>query len=229
MRIKLKLKADNLLLPLSYRHGIQGMIYSNLDDELASQIHDLDNYKFFTFSKILGKYDILPANQINFNGFIYIVIASINPIFLENLYTNLSNRGYIILYGKQVSISSIEVYGNNIDDRIITYRTLSPVTSYISDDYGNVTFLKPFMSEYEYYLLLSLNRKLEAMNISYDNDFKILKFEKIKRGIFAYKNCSYEAYDYIVSIEASELLHNLIMDSGLGSKNSIGFGMVELY
>lgn len=228
MRIKLKLKTNNLLLPLSYRRAIQGIIYANLDKDLASDIHDEEDFKFFTYSKLLGKYTILPANQINFDGTVYLLIASVNPVFLENLYNHFAARGYLEFYSQRVQIEEMEVYGNDINTRTITYRTLSPVTIYQTNQYSQTIFYSPFKSEYEGLLLKNLNHKLDQMGLVEDYDFKIRNFKNIKRGVYSYKESSYEAYDYTVTIEASELLHNLIMDTGLGSKNSIGFGMVEL-
>ncbi len=63
MRLSLRFQLDpgELILPLSYNHLVQAMIYSNIDNSIAHWLHDRGfafgkrRYKLFTFSRLLSK------------------------------------------------------------------------------------------------------------------------------------------------------------------------------
>lgn len=234
MRLILKCQCNNLSLPLDYRHALQAVIYANLSFDNALQLHDegfkegKKTFKYFTFSKIIGKYKIINKKIIYENNII-ISIASAHINILNDLYENFDRNKQFILLNNIIKINKIIIQENKIPTKQMTYRTLSPVTLYYTDQKGFTHYLAPNDPNYQDYLYLNLQNKLKLLNCPLDEPFKIINISKIKRGIYHYKDVNYLGFDYIITIEASKIVHNILLDTGLGARNPAGFGMLEIY
>jgi len=233
MRLKLKLDVNNLVLPLNYYSGIQAFIYSCLSPDTARSFHDSDIFednhavKPFVFSRLIGEYST-QRNRIIFNDTCVLYIASPMENFLLEIYNFLVHQKNISLYGNYCPIIEIEGFENRSKDGTVRYRTLSPITVYETLEDKTTRYFTPEEEDFRYKLLDNIGHKYLMVYGKEKEEFcNIYNFTNIKRQICKYKDFYYEAYRCEFTVDAPKIIHDLIMDMGLGSRNAIGFGMVE--
>ena len=223
MRIKIIFHAQSVSLPIEYRHVIQGVIYNMLNENNYSDyIHDELNINKFCFSKLFGNHKIA-NNKIIFYDSFELYISSIHKELIELLIDRFKNNEIILLNQK---IDFVEIYEDKtyIDREEIRIKTLSPVTIHIKDD-NNTIYFNPYSSNYNELLNDNYCNKLgiDNMELFYLKDFK-----NVKKVISKYKGFIIEAYEFEATLISDVNTINLLYHVGLGNKNSIGFGFINL-
>ncbi len=245
MRIKLTLEPEDgkLTLPIHYNHIVQSMIYSSLDEALAEWLHEQGfvykkrRFKLFTFSKLFGKkvkFD--PKNgSITFFGPINLNIASVEVELLESLAVHLIRSKGAKLGGKFCIFSAVEVEFPVEYKRPMLVKTLSPITVYRTVEMNGrkkTYYFAPKEPEFNELILDNLRRKAIAF---YGEDTPLPSLEGayvipvriFKRVITQFKGTVIIGWHGLFEMDLPKEFFSLAYDSGLGSKNSQGFGMVE--
>lgn len=248
MRIALNFQPFNggLVLPHHYNREVQGMIYNNLDSALAGWLHNEGvalgrrSFKFFTFSRLVGEYRI-SREVIEFTGPVLIHISSVHEQILQSLAEHLLKEPSIRLGQTLCEVRSIEVEAPSPISRPMRVRTLSPVTTYstlsMSDGRKKTYYYTPFEQDWEKQLLANLRRKAGALGWSESQvanlqdgkaHIRPLRVDKKDERIMKYRDTVIKAWTGIYELDLPEPFFLLAYDAGLGSKNSQGFGMVEI-
>ena len=242
MRLKIRHKipqGQELVLPNSYHHILQSIIYTALDisPEFGQKLHNEGykitnrSYKLFTFSEISGKYRIS-------NGFIifyedvHFEVSSVDPYFIKTLKSGLLEKG--ITYGHHhFDKLMLEVSDDTIEESSIKIKMISPITVYATDIYTNETeYFSPKDSSFSEYINDNFKRKYEAYceTIPTSNiKIELLKdFTPKLKVITKYHDMYIEAWrgQYVLTGERKYL--DFLYQVGLGAKNSQGFGMFEV-
>ena len=249
MRISLSLDSpDNKLgFTLHYNREVQGMIYHNLDQSLAEQIHQHGtplgrrSFKFFTFSRIMGQFH-RNGDRIFFNGPVKLHIGSVHQEILQSLAEHLLRNPSLRLGAQNCEIRSIEVEALPQMNRPVQVRTLSPITIYstlsTADGRRKTYYYSPQERDWEEKLLDNLRRKARALGwpesrlANLDNDGACIRPVRVSNRdlkIIKYQGTVIKAWSGIYELNLPEPFFLLAYDSGLGSKNPQGFGMVEVY
>jgi len=235
----MKSENGNLQVPINYNHIIQALLLSWINDkEYREFIHnegykyENKNYKLFTFSKLYGLYRYNKNDQkIIFNGDVTLIVSCVEDIFMQYLINTciLSNMPIKIL-NQQVIIKSVSIVNEKIHQGNISF--LSPCTVY-STIYNNgkkqTYYYEPIEKEFSDLIKQNLISKYKAYYGQEPSDssfsIKLLNEKSYKKIITKYKD-SYIiiAYDGCFQITGSMELIKIGYDSGLGSKNSQGFG-----
>ncbi|MCL0076900.1 CRISPR-associated endoribonuclease Cas6 [Dehalococcoidia bacterium] len=248
VRIALQLEplSGRLKLPLQYNREVQGMIYCNLDDALADWIHDEGlslgkrSFKLFTFSHLQGRYHITPGT-IEFSGAVRVHVGSVHEQILQSLAEHLL-RGPAVRLGKEVcEVSSMEVEPLPEMSRPMRVRTLSPITIYstlsTAEGRKKTYYYSPSERDWETQLLSNLKRKARALGwgeaqLQNLEDGKAhirpIRISNRDLKIMKYGNTVIKAWSGVYELDLPEPFFLLAYDAGLGSKNSQGFGMVEV-
>ncbi len=246
MRIRLEMVCEEgeLVLPVHYNSYVQGLIYANLDEFLARRVHNSGmplgkrQFRFFTFSRVLGNYHI-NGETIRFKGPVRLHIGSVHEELLESLVKHLLTKEEVVLGGQRCRVHQVEVEGMPILKRPILVRTLSPITTYSTLIMGNgikkTYYYCPMEREWEKKILDNLRRKACALGWS---DTQIASLEgahirpvRVKKRdlqIVKYRGTVIKGWTGIYELDLPEPFFLLAYDAGLGSKNSQGFGMVEV-
>jgi CRISPR-associated endoribonuclease Cas6 len=247
MRIKLTYESLNgdIILPKHYNHHIQALIYKTFTPDLATKLHNVGfplgkrRFKLFTFSRILEKGIPTKDNEkLIFKRKITIYFSS--PI--EDIVGNLAERSFkereFELCNKKIYISQLEIVTTpKIEEKVII-KALSPITIYSTlykkDGEKIVHYYKPIDKEFS--KLIEKNAK-KKYHLFYGKDpdqmsleIKPVKFsvqENLK--IIKFKDTIIEGYTGIYEISGSPELIYLTYETGLGNKNSAGFGMWEIW
>jgi len=248
LRLALELLAegDRLILPLHYNQEVQGLIYHNIDEALAKRIHDQGTplgkrqFRFFTFSRLLGEYRIdIDRDIIEFSGPVRLHIGSVHEELLESLAFHLLREPVVRLGGALCQVRSIEVEPLPKISRPILVRAISPITVYSTlkagDGRKKTYYYTPFEAEWEEHLLANLQRKAEALGwgkkrLAALEGARIQPFKVKKEDlrVLRYRETVIKGWTGLFTLDLPQPFFLLAYDSGLGSKNSQGFGMVEI-
>lgn len=246
MRIRLEFApcAEKLALPLHYNSQIQGFIYRNLDRAISDWVHNEGvalgkrRFRFFTFSRLLGKYRI-EGESIEFTGPVQVHIGSVHEQILESLVKHLLMEEVVWLGEERCELLRVEVEETPKIGRPVLVRTLSPITVYSTliggDGRKKTYYYSPMEKDWEEQLLASLRRKAQALGWGERKlaslagaHIRPVRVGKQDLRIVKYRETVIKAWTGLYELDLPEPFFLLAYDSGLGSKNSQGFGMVEV-
>ncbi|MCX7856505.1 MAG: CRISPR-associated endoribonuclease Cas6 [Deltaproteobacteria bacterium] len=247
MRLKIRFREPDgkpLRLMPHYNDLIQAFIYRNLDDWLAKELHDkgyIDpvtkrSFKLFTFSRLVPEERaVLRDGKITFLGDVSLVISTPVKAFIESLAQNLLNKQIFELGQKKLTLLSVELEGLPEYRERILVRTLSPITVYSSFEspFGEkkTYFYSPFEKKFEELILDNLRKKLRTFYGDDESEGSVRPYKvgtEDQRIVF-YKGTVIKGWDGVFELNLPPKFFGLAFNSGLGSKNSQGFGCIEVW
>ncbi|MFO7891873.1 MAG: CRISPR-associated endoribonuclease Cas6 [bacterium] len=247
MRIKLTLETRDrdITLPISYSYQVQSMIYNTISNTLANQLHkkgfafEKREFRMFVFSRLQGSFRINKKDKtIQFKSPISLIFATPYNILTQSLAEKIMKHGEVKIGNNQLFISSIEVYKNKSFDNTIKIKILSPITVY-STLYKNdgkskkTYYYSPFEQEFNEMIHNNIIKKYIAFYAK-EPDHKKFYIEPFKvtpqnnHIVSFYKDTVIKGWTGIYQLTGSSELIEFSYDTGLGSKNSQGFGMWEV-
>jgi len=247
MRLKLNFyHSENsfLTLPCNYNEIIQGFIYRSIDSWLAEKIHEEGfkdpeterKFKLFTFSRLIPEGRVqVKEGKITFHGNLSLTVASPLGEFIQSFAMNLIKASNIMLFGQTLILNSVAVEGLPEYKERILVKTLSPITVYSTltsaDGRKKTYYYSPFEREFEKLIIENLNKKLRALTgkTSLEGSVKPYRVNSRNQRIVIYKNTVIKGWDGIFELRLTPELYDLAFDTGLGAKNSQGFGCIEMW
>lgn len=246
MRLTIRFRPNNdyLILPINYEQVLQGFMYRSIQDfELAHFFHDVGyvkgkrRFKLFTFSRLIGPYKLnLRQKEIVFSDFITWHISSVFDPLIVDLARNYLSRGPFLLHDQPIQIEEAAIHSLDISERD-SYRInmISPLTVYSTYEnrYGQkrTHFFQP--TDYVFSDMVEKNffNKYYAFFGVEPSESLIIRPTNVTekdKVITSFKKFRINAWNGTYEIKTS--LNNLkfLYDTGIGSKNSQGFGMFEL-
>ena len=249
MRICLKLEspAGSITMPVHYNHLVQAMIYRSLDEALARWLHEEGfhygkrRFKLFTFSRLLSRQRRMDfkGRTITFTGPVLLKVGAMETDILESLAVYLVRFGEAQLNGQTCRFTSVEVEMPVEAEGPVLVRALSPITIYstLFDAAGKkkTYYYNPWEGEFSQKILENLHRKALAY---YGEDEKLppldgayikpVRVSKRNEAIINFKGFWIKGWTGLYELNLPEPYFTLAYNAGLGSKNSQGFGMVEV-
>ena len=246
MRLRIKFVPEEKIFSLSlhYNEIIQGFIYKHLSPSVAEKMHNQGfvdpetgrKFKLFTFSRLIPEEKPTIKNHtISFSSPFNLIVASVDTSFIQDLVENLLTKEKLTLNEKEVRISSVEVLPLPKYQPSILVKTLSPITVYTTfdtkDGKKKTYYFNPKEKDFETRLVENLKAKLRAWSGKSINEgsIKVTQHEVPKKKVIIYKNTVINAWDGVFVLELPEEMFKMAFLAGLGSKNSIGFGCIEIF
>lgn len=230
-----------IVLPISYNHIVQSMIYGNLDCELGDFLHNKGfkkekrTYKMFTFSRLIGDFMLNKENgQIIFDKEVKLTISSPYNEFNNSIGYKLLSAEKIQLGNNQVIVKELKVEHENVNSEEIKITTLSPIVVYSTlfraDGKKFTYYFSPYEKEFSQIINRNIKNKYTAFYESDppEEDIEIEPISRAKLSIVKYKDYVIKGYSGRFKIKGPVPLLELGISSGLGNKNSQGFGCVEV-
>jgi len=243
MRLLLELSSEkDFIIPIHYNHHIQSLLYSSISPKLAEILHNYGfplekrRFRLFTFSRILGEYQInKDKEKIVFSSPFRFVVSSVMKEFIEEIAEELMRRESVEILSQRVSLSSIEVSDLSIDRDRLGIKMLSPVTIYSTlsraDGRKKTYYYTPFEKEFSQLISENSRKKFRAFyEREPDGEIHLtpLNVNMSNQKIISYKNTVIKGWMGIYELSGSPELMKLVYDTGLGGKNSQGFGCFEI-
>jgi len=242
MRLKLYLNSENNIInvPFNYNHVISAIIYDLIDDiDYANELHSKSTFKYFCFSQInISKRKMVDGGFISQNGRINFIVSSPDDKLITELVNGIMKKSFITFLGQKLSIYKCEIIKQPIFTSKMEFFTLSPIivtTKKEVDGKLREWDLAPSDDFYNGIKNNLLKKYLKFNNLeSTDktiNVYSNMKSVKRKRiSINKGENTTYHrAYSMDIVLEGDVDLIKFAYDCGLSSKNSQGFGLVDIY
>ncbi|RMA93079.1 CRISPR-associated endoribonuclease Cas6 [Hydrogenothermus marinus] len=241
MRIKLVLNSEKnfISLPIHHNEIIQAMLYKSLPSSIAKYLHDTGfffngrKFKLFTFSKIYTEKFIIKDEEIFYKTPITIFISSAIEDIGLNWGENFLKKDIVNLGKNKLFLEEIQILKKPDLKETNIIKTLSPITVYktLTKDGKKFTqYYRPTDLEFKQLIKENIKKKysiLTGMNID-DFEFDIKLISKFREVPLKYKNFFIKGIEGKFKINIDPVIFNAIYDSGLGAKNSQGFGMIEI-
>lgn len=248
MRLKINFfhpEKPYLALPCHYNELVQGFIYRHLDSYIAEHIHnegfkDPETkriFKFFTFSRLIPREKLRIENgKIYLYGELTLIISSCIKEFIQSFALNLLKAGELILGGEKLVLSSVKVEALPEYKEKIYVKTLSPITVYSTlttpEGKKKTYYYSPFEKEFEKLIIENLNKKLRTLTgktVEGKGSIRPCRVNTKNQRIVIYKNTVIKGWDGIFELSLPKELFTLAFETGLGAKNSQGFGCIEVW
>lgn len=229
---------DPLVLPINYNHIIQAVIYRTLSvmPDYTDFLHNRGyssghrQYKMFQFSQLKGKYRIKEKNII-FYSFIELEIRSPEPLLIQLLDGGFRYCG--ITFG-QKSYKNIRTKINDftVEKDELIVKTVTPIVVYSTDSTTKYTvYYSP--EDIEFYEEIPNNayRKYQAYyGVEPDSYVEIKEASDMtaKKLVTKYQGSYIEAWYGNFILFGKRKYLDFLYQTGLGSKNSQGFGMFNI-
>jgi CRISPR-associated endoribonuclease Cas6 len=232
---------NKVVLPIQYNHLVQAMIYELLDEELATFLHEegFENkrrvFKMFTFSRILGKYILdRKGEKIKFNQSIKLIISSPFSEFSNSIGNSFLNRQKVKLGNNSLEVKQLTIEKENVNKEEIKFYTLSPISTYSTlyrkDGKKFTYYFNPQEDEFSETIGNNLRNKYKAFYLKEppEGEIKLIPIGPTKLSIVKYKGFIIKGYMGKFSMTGPIPLLQMGVDTGIGSKNSQGFGCVKI-
>lgn len=240
---------SNLItLPVHYNHMVQSAIYATLDGTFAEFLHDTGfegsgrRFKLFTFSRLTGVYYFNPSTaEITFKSPVKLIVSSPMDKFCESLLNGLLTKNNLRIGPVVISLQRVEVDRPLVADGASTHmqkqirvKTLSPVVVYstlLRPEVGKYTcYFQPGDGDFSRLAKENLYKKYQAIygEVPPEGEVQIKPLRQPKLQIIKYKGFVIKGYCGILSMSGPASLLQIAVDAGLGAKNSMGFGLLEM-
>lgn len=240
MRCKISIrKTSPNPIHYDYQYGLASMLYSRLataDIELANKTHSHKGFKFYTFSNIVTE-DRLPAkNGLNFNR-AHIFISSPDPKFIKSFSEGLLAKPEFVL-GKgglkaDFLMERIEILPVPKFSDECTFKTMSPVyVKTLRKSDGRLVEVDLYPKDAKFYE--NLHKNLVARFEEYygnkveQDHFEVIRVDGVKPKRISIGSDKRRCSLMTMTLQASPELISFAYDAGLGEKNAMGFGCVEV-
>ena len=237
--------AAPLIVPVNYQHLLQAFIYKILPQEEAAYLHDQGfqhqnrKYKLFVFSSLQSPnaaYD-KKTKKLSFYENLSLSIGYIITGIIEKTANFLLLSEDLQINGVSLKVESLEFDKFEVQDNEIVVRSVSPITVYSTferRDRSKIThYFSPFDKVFEHLLEENFIRKYEAFyNKSLEDEGQVLSVEPIQvdsrdKVVTNYKSTWITGWKGIYRLKAKPEYLSFLLNTGLGSKNSLGFGMIR--
>ncbi len=225
-------------LPDHYDWYVQAYIYSTLSESLSSLLHDLGfsygkrTFKLFTFSRLIGKVRI--SNGIMFIAppRMHLLISSPLPEFTRDLANQILERGEVRIGEMSFGVRSTTFVEEPELEPPLKIRTLSPITVYSTllkpDGKKKTYYYSPFEEEFSKLITENARKKYRVLTGWHTDGKLYLEPVRVREVIVKFKKNFVRAWEGTFILKGSRELIKTVYDTGLGAKNSEGFGMFEV-
>lgn len=228
---------EQLVLPINYQYILQSIIYKAISSGRYENniLHDNGylygkrQYKDFTFSCINGKYRVL-GKTIAFSGMISFEVRSNNPQIIHAIAENIKKSG-ITFIKEHFEDVILDIKDKSVENENITIEMMTPICVYGTDERKHTVYYTP--NEYEFYNSVKSNfiRKYNAI-IGVDPEYDIHLSPKIVTSkdcvVTKYKGFYVKGYKGVYELKGNRKYLDFLYQTGLGAKNSQGFGMFKI-
>ena len=234
MQIILTMRApDRLRIPFNYNHQLQSAIYAKLADVGASDfIHNggyrsAHNYKAFVFGTLNGAHTVADGHFV-FNGDIKLEIRSPFFEFCDSIQRSAELSPRMKLFDTPLDITDIAVANRHFTDGAYRFRANSPVCVFRTEPDGSTTYFSPDSPEFTKYLLLNFRNKFAAITGKDAPEIVISPQLRQRKIVTKFKDTWVNGWKGNYKISGSGQALEFLYNTGLGAKNSQGFGLLDV-
>jgi CRISPR-associated endoribonuclease Cas6 len=221
-----------------YQYGIASMLYSRLaaaNISLANSIHSHQGFKFYTFSNLIIEERIRDKDGLNFTK-AHFFLSSPDPEFIRSFTERLLLEPEFFLGKKKkvdFIIERVEILPQREFSDTCTFKTLSPVyVKTMRKRDGKLVEVDLYPKDAKFYenLHTNLTARYEEFygHLVEHEHFEVVDVKDVKPKRISIGNSFRRCSLMKMEVEASPELVEFAYDAGLGEKNAMGFGCVDM-
>ncbi|MFX3623979.1 MAG: CRISPR-associated endoribonuclease Cas6 [Ectobacillus sp.] len=244
MRLTVTFRPVNgvLQLPLNYQYVMQGFLYRSLTEaKFANFLHEVGfqkgnrTFKLFTFSRLSGAHKInIKYKKIIFGDTITWHVSSVLETLIQQLGEYLMFSETIQLYRQLLTVEKVEVSEPQFQKNKLKIEMLSPVTvysTYEKEEKKKTHYFQPKDPVFPILIESNFENKYEAyygekpLHPFVIRPIQVLDKYKV---VTTFKGHIITGWLGKFEIESSPEQLAFAYDTGIGGRNSQGFGMFEV-
>lgn len=241
MIFHLTFRTQQLQLPLSYQSCVQGLIYHLLSavPEYSDFLHNTgylsdrqQHFKVFCFSRLTGDSSV-HGKQIVFRSTVCFSLRTADPICAEILSYVLQPDAVYQLCGQPIILDHIKQSELEIADDVqkVKISMLSPMTVYTTTSDRKTHYFNPLDAEFPLSVNQNYHRKWQSVvgaPASDDIELITLSVGSRDKVVTKIKHIYVTAWGGTYLLKGSADAIRFLYHTGLGSKNSMGFGLFDI-
>lgn len=215
------------------KYTIQGFIYNILKHTRFSSFHSINGFKFFNFS------NIFPVNDFEKGKSKSIIISSPNSKFIKTIYHSLKSIDEFYLGKYKMIIKNLKIFDSCQNNRFISS---TPIVLY-ENNQTNTYFSFRKNQDFDFFFNRIKDNAIKKYNAFYNDDYQTddnlfdsfefskevsVRLNKNKNDFIIigslWKNLEKKDFN---NEKNNKKLYKFLLDTGLGEKNSLGFGMIN--
>lgn len=241
MLYNLTFRTNNLTLPRAHQSKLQGMIYSIMSaaPEYSQFLHDggysydgKANFKLFSFSGLMGEH-IIRDGDIIFPREVRLALRTADPFFGQLLHDVL-RPGLVCKLGiQELVLSSVQQESLHLDEncRQLKIRMLSPITVFRKTEDRKTYYYNPLEDDFSKRINENYQSKwLSATGEPAKDSVELIALSvgRHDKMVTTFKNTFINAWGGVYILKGSPSALEFLYHTGLGAKNSMGFGVFEI-
>lgn len=234
MQLQITLRADGEpCFPLNYNHQLQSAIYSKLSEADASDSrHDVGfggakNFKAFVFGALRGRHTV-ENKTIRFTDEISFEVRSPIFQFCDDLQRSLELYPRIKLFDTALTVCGVSVLNRHINSRSIVAAANTAVVVHKTTADGKTIYYSPEEPEFTDGIERNFTRKFISVCGAAPRETDIIPTGSYKKVVTSYKDTWITGYLGKFELRGDRRELEFIYNTGLGAKNSQGFGMLDV-
>ncbi|WP_181362976.1 CRISPR-associated endoribonuclease Cas6 [Sulfoacidibacillus thermotolerans] len=211
---------------MAHHEELQHAFYSLVDAHLVQAWHEHAEFRPYTFSRLLGKFNV-HEKQVTFPyGFRWWMSLHSSSLLTE-IYERLLETPTFSLGQQRVVVERVEREFPPLFGERALFRTLSPVV--VDNNVGKqILAYSPDQSEFEAQVVANAMKKAEQfLGRTVTKPIRFQAVGTSKRIVSWYKTTPIEGYVGQFVVEAEPEVTRLLYDVGVGRRNGLGFGCLE--
>ncbi len=233
MRFLIRLKSkDNKKIPLNYQHALSSLIYRFMEEaneELSSRIHQSKGFKYFNFSLLNSEDRIIDGDEILFpkDSFVVFNLSSPDSELLRSAVEGMFKTEEINLLEKKFDIEPPRYISPPDFASYVKFKSLSPI--YIDSTRNEKRWdLLPTDPEWRQRIEENSRKKYyHYFGKEYAGPFEIPEITRMRSKRINVGGQWWRAANAEFTLKASSDMLKFLWDTGIGSRNSQGFGCLE--
>lgn len=221
-------------LPIAYNELIQGLLYGCWRDSFP-QLHDEGfsankDMRLFTFGPLRGNTIADGKTKtIRLNGPVHFEVRSPIEELLNELASQLSERDHLRIGQHEYDLVNLQCCDRLLfKDRCVIHATSAVVVHTKLDD-GHTHYYSPEEPDWLRLIQKNMATKAELFSLDADTAFAIMpKTETLRKRVTKFKGTIIIGWQGDFLAFGSPSILSMLYYTGLGAKNSQGFGMFDI-
>ena len=237
MRIVITFRAKELRLPLACNYIMQSFIYRVLsaDTAFGTFMHDAGYragnkaFKLFSFRPPYGRYTI-DGKDIVFHDSASFEVRSPDAAFLQTFFTACQQGRQFLLNGQTVTVVACQLKNAPLFQNTALVTAVSPITVHTTDETRHTTYYSPEQPAFYELIVRNAQRKWGSYYADAPFDFSIAPAENAacRSLVTTFKRTYITAWYGRFLLQGTPQVLDFLYHTGLGSRNSQGFGMFDM-
>ncbi|MGN1126014.1 MAG: CRISPR-associated endoribonuclease Cas6 [Ruminococcus sp.] len=234
MQIQIQLEPQKqLFVPFNYNYQLQSAIYRKLSEIGASDFWhdkgfgDVNKFKAFSFGSLKGRYEV-QNNKILFENNVSFEVRSPIFEFCDDLQRAIELFPRFRLFDTELRVTNATIFNKHINKNKVFFSTDTPITVYSGEDNGFTRYYTPDDEEFYIGICNNFENKFEAICRKPAEKIMLRPAGEFRKVVTRYKQTWITAYRGRLEVQASPESLEFLYNTGMGGKNSQGFGFLKL-